>query len=109
MLASSALSSTLEHSTLDALLTANFSRLTAPAAFRIVREPPDFRLKEMKRCLLDQERGKSTKEVRRQISAETANHSPQPSLLHNHHAALASVEFSLRLRHNLVYRLTHLT
>jgi hypothetical protein len=52
---------------------------TAPAAFRIVHAPPDFRLKEMERWLRDQERGKSTKEVRRQPSAETANTQSQSS------------------------------
>ena len=54
---------------------------TAPAAFRIVHAPPDFRLKEMERWLRDQERGKSTKEVRRQPSAETANTQSQSSSL----------------------------
>jgi hypothetical protein len=54
---------------------------TAPAAFRIVHAPPDFRLKEMERWLRDQERGKSTKEVRRQPSAETANTQSQSSNL----------------------------
>ncbi|KAI9444770.1 hypothetical protein H4582DRAFT_1911177 [Lactarius indigo] len=53
---------------------------TAPAAFRIVHAPPDFRLKEMERWIRDQEpRGKSTKEVRRQPSAETANTQSQTS------------------------------
>lgn len=53
---------------------------TVPAAFRIVHAPPDFRLKEMERWLRDQEpRGKSTKEVRRQPSAETANTQSQTS------------------------------
>jgi hypothetical protein len=53
---------------------------TVPAAFRIVHAPPDFRLKEMERWLRDQEsRGKSTKEVRRQPSAETANTQSQSS------------------------------
>jgi hypothetical protein len=54
---------------------------TAPAAFRIVHAPTDFRLKEMERWLRDQERGKSTKEVRRQPSAETANTQSQSSNL----------------------------
>ena len=54
---------------------------TAPAAFRIVHAPPDFRLKEMERWLRDQERGKGTKEVRRQASAETANTQSQSSNL----------------------------
>ena len=54
---------------------------TIPAAFRIVHAPPDFRLKEMERWLRDQERGKSTKEVRRQPSAETANTQSQSSNL----------------------------
>jgi hypothetical protein len=54
---------------------------TAPTAFRIVHAPPDFRLKEMERWLRDQEpRGKSTKEVRRQPSAETTNTQSQSSL-----------------------------
>jgi len=52
---------------------------TVPAAFRIVHAPPDFRLKEMERWLRDQERGKGTKEVRRQPSAETANTQSQQS------------------------------
>jgi len=53
---------------------------TVPAAFRIVHTPPDFRLKEMERWLRDQEpRGKSTKEVRRQPSVETANTHSQSS------------------------------
>ncbi|KAI9509072.1 hypothetical protein F5148DRAFT_1190152 [Russula earlei] len=56
---------------------------TVSAAFRIVHAPPDFRLKEMERWLRDQElRGKSTKDVRRQPSTETANtqsQSPQPA------------------------------
>jgi hypothetical protein len=53
---------------------------TVPAAFRIVHAPPDFRLKEMERWLRDQEpRSKSTKEVRRQPSAETANTQSQTS------------------------------
>lgn len=54
---------------------------TVPNAFRIVHAPPDFRLKEMERWLRDQERGKSTKEVRRQPSAETANTQSQSSTL----------------------------
>lgn len=54
---------------------------TVPAAFRIVHAPADFRLKEMERWLRDQERGKSTKEVRRQTSAETANTQSQSSNL----------------------------
>ena len=54
---------------------------TAPTAFRIVHAPADFRLKEMERWLRDQERGKSTKEVRRQPSAETANTQSQSSNL----------------------------
>lgn len=54
---------------------------TIPAAFRIVHAPPEFRLKEMERWLRDQERGKSTKEVRRQPSAETANTQSQSSNL----------------------------
>jgi hypothetical protein len=57
-----------------------------PAAFRIVHAPPDFRLKEMERWLRDQERGKSTKEVRRQPSAETANTQSQSSNLTYAHA-----------------------
>jgi hypothetical protein len=53
---------------------------TVPAAFRIVHAPLDFRLKEMERWLRDQEsRGKSTKEVRRQPSAETTNTQSQAS------------------------------
>ncbi|KAI0257102.1 hypothetical protein BJV78DRAFT_1160278 [Lactifluus subvellereus] len=53
---------------------------TVPAAFRIVHAPPDFRLKEMERWLRDQEpRRKSTKEVRRQPSAETTNTQSQSS------------------------------
>ena len=53
---------------------------TAPTAFRIVHAPADFRLKEMERWLRDQDpRGKSTKEVRRQPSAETANTQSQSS------------------------------
>lgn len=53
---------------------------TVPAAFRIVHAPPDFRLKEMERWLRETEsRGKSTKEVRRQPSAETANTQSQSS------------------------------
>lgn len=53
---------------------------TAPAAFRIVHAPSDFRLKEMERWIRDQEpRSKSTKEVRRQPSAETANTQSQTS------------------------------
>ena len=53
---------------------------TAPAAFRIVHAPPDFRLKEMERWIRDQEpRSKSTKEVRRQPSGETANTQSQTS------------------------------
>ncbi|KAF8506662.1 hypothetical protein F5888DRAFT_1797915 [Russula emetica] len=59
---------------------------TAPAAFRIVHAPPDFRLKEMERWLRDQERGKSTKEVRRQPSAETTNTQSQSSNLTYAHA-----------------------
>jgi len=53
---------------------------TVAAAFRIVHAPPDFRLKEMERWLRETEsRGKSTKEVRRQPSAETANTQSQSS------------------------------
>ena len=59
---------------------------TVPAAFRIVHAPPDFRLKEMERWLRDQERGKSTKEIRRQPSAETAITQSQTSSLTYAHA-----------------------
>jgi hypothetical protein len=60
---------------------------TVPTAFRIVHAPPDFRLKEMERWLRDQERGKrSTKEVRRQPSAETTNTQSQSSNQTYNHA-----------------------
>ena len=60
---------------------------TAPTAFRIVHAPADFRLKEMERWLRDQEpRTKSTKEVRRQPSAETTNTQSQSSQIAYTHA-----------------------